>query len=108
MLDFYTDKIVKAKKDHKCSLCGQKIQAGESYRRYSGKYEGDFFDCCYHDSCYHLLGEFCRITGENEYSEDWVADWLSERVCCNCPKCDECEENVFRCVKVIECILDEK
>ena len=107
MLDFCTDKIVKAKKDHKCSLCGQKIQAGESYRRYSGKYEGDFFDCCYHDSCYHLIGKFCRIEGEDEYSEDWVQEWIMLKVCWDCPNEEECLENTFRCKKVIERILGD-
>lgn len=108
MLDFYSDKTVKAKKEHKCSLCGQKIEAGESYRRDSGKFDGSFFDYCYHDSCYRLIGEFCRITDDNEYSEDWVADWLFEKVCRDCPGQDDCIANVFRCTNVIECILEEK
>ena len=111
MLDFYTDKIVKAKKDHKCSLCGQEIPAGEVYHRRSMKNDGFFFDLCYHDSCCRLLNEFCRIECVDEYTEDEVAEWLRKNACCDCCDCpyqDDCIANVFRCTNVIECILEEK
>lgn len=105
MLDFYSDKTVKAKKEHKCSLCGQKIEAGESYRRYSGKYDGEFFDQCFHENCTEILDKFCRDQQDEEYQQEWVAGWLYGWVCDDCPKKECCKENVFRCKNVLFVML---
>ena len=42
MMDFSRSSTHKAKKPHKCFLCGGKIAIGEKYERYTGKYDGDF------------------------------------------------------------------
>lgn len=106
MLEFSTSKILTAKKEHTCDLCGQKIEVGEKYNRYSGKFDGSFFDCCYHESCFDIIGKYCRIEGEEEYSEDWLQEWIYDKVCRDCPNEEECQENTFRCKKVIEIILE--
>lgn len=58
MLEFSTQKTLTARKEHKCLLCGQKIGIGQKYIRHSGKYDGDFFDDCFHESCYDLIAKF--------------------------------------------------
>ena len=44
MLEFYHIKHPKARKEHVCDLCNSKILLGQTYERYSGKYNGDMFD----------------------------------------------------------------
>lgn len=90
-----------AKKPHKCFLCGSEIAAGEKYERYSGRYDGEFFDQCFHGDCITILDEFCRDQQDEEYQQVWVADWLRGRVCDDCQKKESCEENVFRCKDVL-------
>ena len=43
MLDFSSIKQPTAIKDHRCSLYGGNIHAGEKYIRFSGRYEGEMF-----------------------------------------------------------------
>ena len=108
MMDFSRSSTHKAKKPHKCFLCGGKIAIGEKYERYTGKYDGDFFDQCFHENCIAILDKFCRDQQDEEYQQDWVADWLYERVCNDCKKKEHCEENVFRCKNVLFVMLDKE
>jgi len=104
MIEFSTTKKMKSRKQRKCSLCRETIEVGERYARYSGKYEGDFFDEKYHIGCYNLIGEYCLSTGENEYDDWCVMDWIADRVCSDCPKHhdDTCTGKVFRCSMVLD------
>jgi hypothetical protein len=46
--EFYSDRVVRARKLHKCYECGRQISIGSQYQRYSGKWEGqmDSFTTC--------------------------------------------------------------
>ena len=44
MMEFYTNKILKARKTHICEMCGENIHAGERYSYESGKNERCFFE----------------------------------------------------------------
>lgn len=105
MMEFSKNSVHKAKKPHKCFLCGGEIAVGEKYERYTGKYDGDFFDQCFHESCIAILDKFCRDQKDEEYQQDWVADWLYGWVCYDCSKKDHCKENVFRCKNVLFVML---
>ena len=48
-----------------------------------------------------LIGTF----GEEEWSSDWIYDWLYDECCRSCSKADNCEQNVFRCGKVLDQIF---
>lgn len=102
MLEFYTDRVYKAKKVHKCDLCGHEIVIGEKYHRQSGKYEGDFFDRCIHEHCNNIITEFCSKNNENEYSPDWIVDWLSDLYCYDCEHKEECEIETLHCKFIIK------
>lgn len=108
MMDFSRSAVHVAKKQHKCFLCGGEIAIGEKYERYSGKYDGEFFDQCFHKNCIAILDKFCRDQQDEEYQRDWVEDWLYARVCDDCPKKERCKENVFRCKKVLFVMLGEE
>jgi hypothetical protein len=102
MLEFYTDNVHKARKVHKCDLCYQEISVGEQYHRQSGKYEGEFFDRCIHNHCEKIIATFCKEHNENEYSPDWIEDWLSDNHCYSCEKKEECEVNILQCGLILE------
>lgn len=72
-------------------------------RRQSGKYEGDLFDRCLHIHCNNIIAEFCKEHNENEYSHDWIVDWLSDLYCYGCGQNedDNCEIKVLQCNCVI-------
>jgi len=101
MMEFFTDKIHKARKVHKCELCCQKISIGENYHRQSGKYEGDFFDRCLHDHCENIISTFCSENHESEYSPDWIVDWLSDLYCHSCEQKEDCEVEILQCKLIL-------
>lgn len=39
--DFYTSKMVRARRDRKCVECGAAIRVGDTYERDSGKWDGE-------------------------------------------------------------------
>lgn len=41
--EFYNEKVVIARKKHKCSECGAEIKPGDRYEYVFGKWEGDHF-----------------------------------------------------------------
>lgn len=107
MMEFSRSAKYTAKKPHKCFLCDEQIREGEKYERYTGKYDGDFFDQCFHEECNALLYKFAIDQQENEYSPDWVEDWLCERVCRDCSQNENCDKNVFRCRNVLDIMLED-
>ena len=102
MMEFYTEKMVKARKDHICHLCGDEITKGAEYFRESGKFDGDFFDRCTCPDCYTHRNEYCSEV-ENEY-DDWaVHDYLCEEYCqsiCTDEEREDCEQSVWHCPKL--------
>lgn len=113
MLDFSTIKYPTAIKDHKCSLCGGTIHAGEKYIRFSGRYDGEMFDIKHHELCNKLVAVYCDWEGENEYTEDDIINMIRERVCWDCnhynKDMDDFEYidcNPYNCKKVIAELLE--
>lgn len=97
MFDFYDSSTPKARKEHTCDLCNQKIQIGEKYSRFRGKCDGDLFDIKHHLLCDRICRAYCEWAGDNEYSYDEVSDWLHDEICYDCEHCEECEEFAERC-----------
>lgn len=81
-----------AKKKHKCDLCGECIDIGEKYYRYTGIYDGRFFDNKYHPECITCINKYCRDVDCDEYTEDAVKDWAYGKVCAN-HECGSCPHN---------------
>jgi len=73
--EFAQDRVSTARKPHKCAACRGRIEAGEQYHYYTGKYDGHFFSdkvCrrCEYDTfrvVEHELAEGCS------WSEAWPA-----------------------------------
>ena len=110
MLDFSNSTYPKARKEHKCDLCGQKIQKGEIYHRWSGKYDGQMFDCKYHKVCQEIISAYCHAMNDNEYDEDCISDWLHDNYCLDCEryKNDDCTEYLLSCPLIREHFTEQK
>ena len=108
MLEFYNDKVQRAKKEHKCEFCNQIIKIGEKYHRQSGKYDGDFFDRCLHMTCNKMISTYCAEEKEYEdISYDGVIDWLRDKHCNDCSEDEECSISMFKCKKITDNYQEE-
>lgn len=64
MSDFYHLHVTKtARKEHRCSYCGEPIPAGDRYVYQTGIYDGRWFVSRMHSECFGDLVE----SGEDEY-----------------------------------------
>ena len=51
-----TNKTVKCRKDHQCEWCGEIINAGDTARYRTGRFEDNFFSGYQHPECYTAMG----------------------------------------------------
>ena len=105
MLEFTIRTRRKARKGYVCDICYGTITKGEEYVRYSGKCDGEFFDWKYHTECNQVIDAYLRETGECEYDNESISEWLNEAVCCNLCDIetrDYCFGSAFGCEKVLD------
>lgn len=98
-MEFYTEMEVKARKPHRCHICGDEIPIGAMYSRESGKYDGEFFDRCTCNDCYTHRNEYCSEV-DNEYDVWAISDYLQEEYClkiCSEEEREECDREVWHC-----------
>lgn len=114
MMEFWSERIHTAAKEHKCDMCGLVINKGERYYRSAGKYDGQFYNICQHIHCRNMAEEYCRQKVEDEYDTDSVSDYISDYYCHDCeryidnaPEDDaeyedwsECDFSIFECPKL--------
>lgn len=84
-MSFQYDKLITARKEHRCDVCEGKIQAGEKYLKRVGTFEGDFYcskECL---ACQPIISEYCRSDSYDEgYCGEWIQEWWREE---KCPVC---------------------
>ena len=98
MLEFSNNVYVKARKRHKCNLCHEIIEKGEIYNRYTGKYDGNFFDLKYHLTCMNFITTYGKDMEETEYDEESVYEYIEEKHCLGCQYYEkDCSEIPFKC-----------
>jgi len=93
-LEFYTERIHKAKKEHKCEGCNEIIPIGETYNKQTGKFEHEFFERNLHLKCANTLAEMLDDNRECEFTWEDVPEWWMER------KCPKCKNYLFDCSSV--------
>jgi hypothetical protein len=110
--DFFSGKKthISSKECH-CSLCNQHILKGEKYVARTGKYCNDFFYHKFHLDCDMLITYYINESGEGEYSDDSIRDWLQDKYCYLCDKydsadCDCPASDVLRCEIIINAEKD--
>ena len=112
MIEFYTSNYHRARKEYKCDLCGQTIKINEKYHRYSGKYDGEMFDNKYHIECQEIIDKFCDETGDTEYDNDWITDWLHNKYCYECIHGDDsqgdCDNDIILCPLIRKQLKEQK
>lgn len=101
-MEFYTENIHSARKEHRCALCRAKIHVGEKYLRRSGKYQGDFFDDCLHLHCNKIIAKFCKEQKDNEWEAGWIEEWLIDKYCDNCEIGEPCMFRPSICELIIK------
>lgn len=102
-MEFFNCRTVKsAKTEHTCHICKGIINIGDSYVKESGKYRGEFFDRASHIVCHHYLRSMLDASGETEYSEDEVSEYIHETICAFCDKHEDCSLICFDCEQVVK------
>lgn len=78
--DFWRQEQRKARKGHRCDVCGKPIIKGREYVYVSQKYEGEIQTFHQHIHCDALLNAFMESDwfDGTEYSIDEVHEWLSD------------------------------
>lgn len=56
--EMYVDKMVRARKPHKCYECNRRIQPGEEYNRVVGKWDGEFGQYTFCSECHEIQTAF--------------------------------------------------
>ena len=70
--EFATDKIVTARKQHKCDECNRTIEKGERYERVTGKWDGEFYTFRTCSDCLSLRKTFfCTWRYEELWNDFW-------------------------------------
>lgn len=104
-MEFYSENTHIAKKEHKCEMCGGKINIGEKYYRERGKFCGEFFDRKMHVHCHHMEAEYCREV-DCEFNWYSIYDYVRDKHCCG--ECadwvmhNDCKYRMAECPKLIE------
>lgn len=99
--DILTYKQRKAKKPHKCDLCGKSILPGIEYIYTSYSYDGSIHDSRFHIHCDAMASAVLATGDFDEYNYDDIAYWLWEIICeekCSSEQREECDlSDTFSC-----------
>lgn len=69
----------KAKRDHLCDFCGQKIRQGEKYMKSTHKQDGDIYDWKTHDWCQKLSHQMEMYDDAPDgVSQDMFVEYVSD------------------------------
>ena len=105
-MSFWKSRTHKAKKEHKCQYCGKKILVGETYRRETGTYDGDFNDYCLCERCRWVL---TNIDNESDELGEFY-DAIFEFDLASCPNCNSINLRDFdfsEDMQTMECECDK-
>ena len=99
--NFRKEEYRKARKWHRCDLCGGKIEVGDKYSYESGMYDGCFYTMTLHSVCRKIIEEFADAELEfgDEYTLNDVIDWLRDEFCYGCDGRESCD-NYSVCEKM--------
>lgn len=107
MMEFFNERLLKARKPHICEMCGREIKTGEIYRKETGVFYGEFFSRNLHNRCAEFEAEYCSNV-ENEFTWDEIYDYIVQKNCSVCSHLDENEgicrdgHDIFNCPLLAE------
>lgn len=76
--DFWSSKTVRARKQHRCDLCGEVIAPGQPYSRGAGVVEGDFTTWNECNPCSEFSLVYFSESGEDVITEDSAVEFARE------------------------------
>lgn len=80
MATILKDKILTAGKEHKCLLCGTKIEPETKYRRLVFAERGKIEEQKLHLECANAIVDYCTDEGEDCWDTSLVMDYVSEKL----------------------------
>lgn len=86
-MSFYRDKIRTARKEHKCTVCRNKILPSEKYHDKAGKSEYGLWYSKECMACQPVIVEFCKsdyYERSEGYCDEWIQEWWREVKCYDC------------------------
>lgn len=96
----------RARKEHACDLCGERIVAGEGYIYFATEESGRVRSYKQHITCDALAERYCMAMDKNEYDEADVEDWVWDEVCKECGRQEECgRQTALTCPAVLRGLL---
>ena len=95
---FHTTNAPIARKAWACSLCGEPVQIGDRYIRYTWRRTDAIDDLPYHQECWAIVKFYCKFNDTNVFANEDVLAWLKTRRHCRLCKLAECHPS--QCVPV--------
>lgn len=86
MVELIHEATITARKEHRCSFCGEQIQKGEQYHRAALKYD-NIYTWKSHLDCLHISAEICdEGDGVSEADfRNFIEDCTFDFKCSGCP-----------------------
>lgn len=114
-MEFFSERLLKSRKEHICKMCMRKINPGDYYFREVGKWNGDFFSRPLHVQCHLMEEDYCSEV-DCEFSWDDIADYIADEYCSVCEHSaqrdeedgwTECKDDIYTCPTILKTLLDK-
>ena len=79
MAEFINDTLRIARKEHRCTFCGDVIKKGERYRFMTYVDGGKLYTDKYHENCAFAISQNCDY-GDDEYFTDEIMETINEEL----------------------------
>lgn len=102
-----TEKQRRARKNHRCSLCGEPILKGADYIGGSGRANNFFYEYKYHIACHALVRRYLELHPERagDYTESEIHIWAEDETCGRCGQ--DCARLPERCGEAVSKLLPD-
>lgn len=115
MVEVISSNDVKARKEHECGLCTEKIQKGETYNNQTCKFEGSIYTFKAHTQCKEIASMLWNYIDPDEGMTDQdfldgVQEYCYGFVCSHCEKYidEDCSIGNSYCLDKVHTRLKEK
>jgi ribosomal protein L24E len=105
------EKIVRARKAHRCDYCGETIEKGEPYNTASLVNDGDMYQWKAHVKCQHIASRLYRYIDPDDYGmtsddfEEGCSNFCRHFICPHCnqmiSETEDCSEDQNYCLDKI-------
>lgn len=79
MAEFINDTLRIARKEHRCTFCGDVIKKGERHQCWTYVDGGKVYTDKYHENCAYAISQNCE-SGDEEYSTGEIMETINEEL----------------------------